>query len=80
MGDASVTREGAPDGTKEEMLIMSECAFGQNTSAVAGNVDGLRKLNRPVVGIGKLDENLECHAIFGPVDTHVWGHGCASTT
>ena len=28
VGDASVTRICAADGTKKEMLIMTECAFG----------------------------------------------------
>ena len=49
-------------------------------SGVAGDVDGLGKLERPIIGVGELDEHLKRDAVFGPVDTHVWGHGCASTS
>jgi hypothetical protein len=39
--DASIAREATADGTNENVLILPEKLFGENQSAVTGDVDGL---------------------------------------
>jgi hypothetical protein len=41
MCDASIAREATADGTNENVLIRTEKLFGENHSAVTGDVDGL---------------------------------------
>src|SRR3974390_1024052 len=80
VGDASVAGKSAADRAEEEMLVVGGGDFGQHLSTVTGDVNGLGKFERDVIGVRKLDEHFDRDAVFGPVDTHVWGHGCASTS
>ena len=48
--------------------------FGENQSAVDGDIDGLSKLEGAIVRIGEPDKDSGRDTRFGPDNTSIWGH------